>query len=244
MPRTVTAPVCPACPSPNAYAFAWPCKMRCSPAAANVDRLKPFFERMDEPPPPGLPLLNLNRARRRGGAGGHGYRLLCDLARVRWRGHASPADAWRRVEELESLHCRDLVAEFEAISPNRRAARSATRRAVLRGLGPGPRPGSLACSSVSGLGGGCDPPIPLRAAELVPPVFGWLEPARSCPARRCQWWAGRSPGGIPLFGAGCAVGSQQGSGPGFSHVKWSTIMMVTVHSRLPGGSLGCFRVAP
>ena len=46
-PFTVTA-----CPSPNAYTLALPRKMRCS-ATVNVDRLKPFHERVDAPPEPG-----------------------------------------------------------------------------------------------------------------------------------------------------------------------------------------------
>jgi hypothetical protein len=41
-----------ACPSPNAYALALPRKMQCSPTA-NVDRLKPFHARADDPPAPG-----------------------------------------------------------------------------------------------------------------------------------------------------------------------------------------------
>ena len=46
-PFTVTA-----CPSTNAYTPALPPrrKMRCSPTV-DVDRLKPFFARADEPPP-------------------------------------------------------------------------------------------------------------------------------------------------------------------------------------------------
>ena len=46
-PFTVTA-----CPSPNAYTLALPRKTRCSPTV-DVDRLKPYFARADEPPPPG-----------------------------------------------------------------------------------------------------------------------------------------------------------------------------------------------
>ena len=40
-----------ACQSPDAYTLALPRKMRCSPTV-NVDRLKPFFEHSNEPPPP------------------------------------------------------------------------------------------------------------------------------------------------------------------------------------------------
>ena len=50
-PFTVTAS-----PNPNAYILALPRKMRFSPTV-NVDRLKPFFERSDEPPPRARPGL-------------------------------------------------------------------------------------------------------------------------------------------------------------------------------------------
>ena len=124
-----------ACPSPNAYTLALPRKMRRSPRV-NVDRLKPYFARADEPPPPG-PVSDA------GQEGEHEVELLLNrrLFRgvtqylVRWRGHASPADEWRRVEELD--HCRDLVAEYDAIAPTRRAAR-ATPYA-------GPRPARHRC---------------------------------------------------------------------------------------------------
>ena len=68
------------------------------------------------------------------------------------------------MEELE--YCRNLVAECDAIAPNHRGARSAARRAVLRGLGPGLGPvPPLADPVVAGA-------IPRPAAELEPPV-GW-----------------------------------------------------------------------
>ena len=62
--------------------------MRCSPTV-NVDRLKPFFARSDEPPPPG-PVSDA------GQAGEHEVDLLFNrrVVRgvteylVRWRGHA------------------------------------------------------------------------------------------------------------------------------------------------------------
>ena len=47
---------------------------------------------------------------------------------VLWLGDASPADTWRRAEELD--HCSDLVAEYDTIAPTRRAARNAARRAA------------------------------------------------------------------------------------------------------------------
>ena len=39
-------------PTGNAYTLALPRKIRCSPTV-DVDRLKPYFARADEPPPPG-----------------------------------------------------------------------------------------------------------------------------------------------------------------------------------------------
>ena len=58
---------------------------------------------------------------------------------VLWRGHTSPVVAWRQVGELDN-DCRDLVAEYDAIALNCRAARSAARQASFggRGLDPGP----------------------------------------------------------------------------------------------------------
>ena len=49
-PRDCTFTVT-ACLSPNSYMLALPRKMCCSPTF-NVDRLKPFFARADELPPP------------------------------------------------------------------------------------------------------------------------------------------------------------------------------------------------
>jgi hypothetical protein len=120
-PRWVGPFTVVACPGPNAYTLALPRNMRCSPTV-NVERLKPFFERVDALPPPG-PVLDA------GQEGEHEVELFLNrrLVRgvtqylVRWRGHASPADAWLRVEELD--HCRELMVEYDAIAPTRRAAR-------------------------------------------------------------------------------------------------------------------------
>ena len=84
-----------ACPSPNAYTLALPRKMRCSPTV-NVDRLKPYFERAADLPPPGPSTDAAGQARE----GEHEVELLLNrrTARVRrgvtrylvrWRGHVA-----------------------------------------------------------------------------------------------------------------------------------------------------------
>ncbi len=94
-PFTVTAR-----PSPNAYTLARPRRMQCSPTV-NVDRLKPFYERLDAPPPPG-PVLDP------GQEGEHELELLLNRKTtrgftrylVRWRGHTSAVDEWLRAAAL------------------------------------------------------------------------------------------------------------------------------------------------
>jgi hypothetical protein len=144
-PFTVTA-----CPSPNAYTLALPRKMRCSPTV-NVDRLKPFFERLGTAPAPG-PVSDA------GQEGEHEVELLLNrrLVRgvmrylVRWRGHTSADDEWLRAEEL--THCQEKVAEYNATAPRRRAARRADPAAEQAAPPPSP-----------------PPPAPAPAA-LVPPA--------------------------------------------------------------------------
>ncbi len=94
---------------------------RCSPT--DVDSLKPFVERPGLAPAPG-PVLDA------GQGGEHEVELLLRRGRlvrgvtrylVRWRGHASADDEWRRAEEL--TQCQEKV--YDATAPRRRAARPA-----------------------------------------------------------------------------------------------------------------------
>jgi hypothetical protein len=114
-PFTVTAS-----PSPNAYTLALPRKMRCSPTV-NVDRLKPFHSRAGAAPALG-PVSDA------GQEGEHEVELLLNRREirgvtrymVRWRGHTSADDAWLLAQDLS--HCREKLAEYDAMAPRRRAA--------------------------------------------------------------------------------------------------------------------------
>ena len=101
-----------ACPSPNAYTLALPPRMLCS-STVNVDRLKPFHERVGAPPAPG-PVSD------GGQEGEHEVELLLNRKTtkrgvtrylVRWHGHTSADDEWLRVEELG--HCLEKVVEYD-----------------------------------------------------------------------------------------------------------------------------------
>ena len=99
----------------------------------NVERLKPYVPRIDAPPPPG-PVSDP------GQEGEHEVEVLLNHRDrragreylVRWRGHTSVEDEWVPLARLSN--CKELVAEYEAAAPRRRAAQPAGR-AASAGLG-------------------------------------------------------------------------------------------------------------
>ena len=109
----------------------------------SVDSLKPFFARAGTPPAAG-PISD---------AGGRAQGLLnrrVVRGVVRWQGHTSADDEWRRLEEL--AHCPEKVVGYDAATPRLRAARRA---------GPVPRPRLLR-----------PPPCPRRHHLWHAPGFG------------------------------------------------------------------------
>jgi hypothetical protein len=119
-----------ACPRPNTYTLALPPRMRCS-STVNVDRLKPFHERVGALQAPG-PVSD------GGQEGEHEVELLLNRKTTkrevtrylaRWRGHTSADDAWLRVEELG--HGLEQVAEYDAAAPRRRGDWGARAAAAI-----------------------------------------------------------------------------------------------------------------
>ena len=100
-----------ACPSPNAYTLALPCKMRSSPTV-NVDRPQPFFVRAGTPP--------VSDAGQEGEHELPNRRVVRGVTRylVRWRVHTSTDGCCRR-------HCVERVAEYDAAAPRLRTAHRA-----------------------------------------------------------------------------------------------------------------------
>jgi hypothetical protein len=145
-----------ACPSPNAYNLALPCRMRCSPTV-NVDQLNSFVERAGAAPAPG-PVSDAVQE------GEHEVELLLNrrlvrgvryLVRSQWRGHTSADEEWLRADEL--AHCPEKVAEYEATVPRHSAARH-TDPAAAPASAPGAPSATrrfLACQLVGGHGRNC-----------------------------------------------------------------------------------------
>ena len=165
-----------ACPSPNAYTLALPRKMCCS-ATVNVDRLKPFFERSDEPPPPGpvsdagqageqeveSDLLQRSAAQPPGGAGG--YRVPCPLAGPRLAGRylAAGGGAGQLPRPGGGVRCHRAQPPRGPLCP-------LPRRPSGAGAGAGTRARSL----ISGPSGGwCAPAARYRAGTSGRLAGGW-----------------------------------------------------------------------
>jgi hypothetical protein len=183
-PFTVTAR-----PSPNAYTLALPRRIRCS-STINVDRLKPYFARAADLPPPG-PSNDAGRD------GEHKVELLLNRRTVRgvtrylvrWRGHASADDEWLLLEEL--AHCPAKVAEYDAAAPRRRHA---ARRDTAAPAAASPVVPARA------------PALPVGGADRFPTQAGG-------PCRGCDRSGPRGPDGVVSESlADCGLGPPRDRG--------------------------------
>jgi hypothetical protein len=129
---------------------------RLHPRAAAEDALQPDGQRRPAQAHPSAPgqVSNVGQEGER-----HAVELLLNRREVRgvtrylvrWRGHTSADDEWLRREEL--AHCQEKVAEYDAATPRRSAARRADPAAV-------PAAGHPAA-----------PALAPAAATLVPPAW-------------------------------------------------------------------------
>jgi hypothetical protein len=159
--------------------LALPRKMLCSPTV-NVDLLKPFHARADDPPAPDA-VSDL------GQEGEHEVELLLNRKAiiwilhylVRWRCHTSADDEWLRAEEL--AHCPERVAKYDAAAPRRRRARgtagaSAVPTGGVAATAPPVAPAGFRLATTAELLAGAAlvgrsirlHPVPLACAELGP----------------------------------------------------------------------------
>jgi hypothetical protein len=147
-------------------------KIRCS-LTVNVDQLKPFHARADDPPTLG-PMSDP------GQEGKHELELLLDRTEmrwvlqyhVRWRGHTSADNEWLWADSEELAHCPERVTVAASVPRRRGARRTAGALAVPAGVvSPPCSPGRVPVGD-NGLGadraGGSVHPVPLAGAALGP----------------------------------------------------------------------------
>jgi hypothetical protein len=112
-------------------------------STVNVDRLKPYFARAADLPPPG-PSTDAGQEGEQGVELLFNRRTVRGVTRylVRWRGHTSADsdDKWLRFKLEELAHCPAKVAEYDAAAPRRRyaARRHAAAPAAASPVVPAP----------------------------------------------------------------------------------------------------------